>query len=420
MHFAAKPENDFAQFIRAYYDECRFRFAGIQAIAGKWMFRDLIPGMSDFDTRFIVRDGMTAADWSRMSMAVGETHQALCLRYPCWARNLEHLPGVNLSWAELTTERTYYPEYQQWSFYHGEEPGKISGVLAHFAARPWDAKDEYFHLKKIALYYGRYNRAIDPAVNLGVHENKYPLHSRIMHYFVPPVHSALCLLHRRNIVGKIDALEMAVAAFPGLRCWEIIAEILHANYETPRWYAEPAVSDFDDALEEALAVVAARAGEAATLLPAAACGEVAAWKAALQETPVDPALVIFDNAKFSRLMKGRLWFYTHAPAHFAADWLIANELRRIGGNFFVVPFRTFWKLRAGETVDDPSTILDDLAGLLAPAEIAATREFHRLTRDYRGDGDDRAIALAIVDLFDDFFAALHAISQEVSRLPATA
>ena len=61
---------------------------------GKWMFRDLLPGMSDFDARFIVSDDMTCDDWCRMSTAVGEAHHALCAKYPIWARILEHLPGV--------------------------------------------------------------------------------------------------------------------------------------------------------------------------------------------------------------------------------------------------------------------------------------------------------------------------------------
>ncbi len=120
MKFAPRPENDFAQYIDTYFRECRSRFDGIQAIAGKWMFRDLIPGMSDFDTRFIVRDGMTIDDWCAMSTAVGGAHLHLCEKYPCWARNLEHLPGINLTWTELASERSYYPEYQQWTFYHSE------------------------------------------------------------------------------------------------------------------------------------------------------------------------------------------------------------------------------------------------------------------------------------------------------------
>src|SRR6266852_403520 len=190
MRFAPRPENDFAEYIRTYYRECRFRFDRIEGMAGKWMFRDLVPGMSDFDTRFIVRDDMTLDDWCRMSSTIGEAHLALCRKYPAWARNLEHLPGINLTWSELMAERSYYPEFLQWTYYHSDYPERISAALDHFARRPWDTKDEYFQLKKFCLYYGRYNRTIDPPVNLGTQANKYPLHSRLMHYFSPPVMSA--------------------------------------------------------------------------------------------------------------------------------------------------------------------------------------------------------------------------------------
>ena len=77
-----------------------------------------MPGMSDFDARLIVRDGMTAEDWCRMSTSIGEAHLALCQKPSCWARNLEHLPGINLVWSELTSEKTYYPEYEHSSFYY--------------------------------------------------------------------------------------------------------------------------------------------------------------------------------------------------------------------------------------------------------------------------------------------------------------
>lgn len=414
MVFAPKPENDFAPYIRTYYDECRYRFDGIEAIAGKWMFRDLIPGMSDFDTRFIVRDGMRAEDWCRMSTAIGEAHLMLCRRYPCWARNLEHLPGINLTWSELTSERTYYPEYQQWSFYDSTHAHKVRAALEWLAGRPWDAKDEYFHLKKFCLYYGRYNRTIDPAINLGVHGNKYPLHSRIMHYFTPPVHSAVCLLEKQNIAGKFEAHEIAERCFPELRCWDLIREILHAHYETPRWYQEPLVSELEDELEEALKVIAARLRKVITLIPEEAGTDIAAWKGALNNVPMDPALVLFEHAKFCRLMKGRLRFYAHAPAYFDTTWLIQNELRRIGRMFFRVPFRMYWTLKTGETVEDPTTILDSLRGDgLTDVEIAATREFARLTPGHWEDGKERDIALAIVEVFDDFFKALAKISEAV-------
>jgi hypothetical protein len=416
MRFAPKPENDFAHYIRTYYDECRSRFDKIQAIAGKWMFRDLIPGMSDFDTRFLCADDMTAEGWCRMSMAVGEAHLSLCRRSPAWVRNLEHLPGVNLTWAELMGERSYYPEYRQWSFYHSENPRRLTLALQRLADRPWDDKDEYFHLRKFCLYYGRYNRTIDPAINMGSHANKYPLHSRLMHYFSPPVQSAMSILERRPFVGKFEAFEAAAERFPEFGCWETVWEILHANYETPKWYEEPYRTQLEDDLEEALKRLAHALRQAITLVPEEAGVDIPAWKAALARVPVDPALVIFDNAKFSRLMKGRLHFYAHAPAYFDTRWLIRNELNRIGTNFFVAPFRAYWRLVSGESVNDPAEILGSLEGHpLTAGEVAATREFHRLTARKWDEGTETEAALAIAAVFDGFYQALAKIAEAVQK-----
>ena len=414
MRFAPKPENDFAHYIRTYYDECRARCDKIEAIAGKWMFRDLIPGMSDFDTRFIVSDEMTADDWCQMSTAVGESHLSLCRRYPAWIRNLEHLPGVNLTWSELTGEATYYPEYRQWSFYHTEDARGLSRSLQGLAERPWDEKDEYFHLKKFCLFYGRYNRTIDPAINMGAHANKYPLHSRLMHYFSPPLQSAMSILDRRPYVGKFGALEAAAERFPEMGCWDAIWEILHATYETPKWYAEPHLTQLEDELENALEALAEALRPEITLVPDDAGTDVSAWRDALATVPVEPALVIFDNAKFSRLMKGRLHFYANAPSYFSTTWLIRNELGRIGNNFFVVPFRAYWKLVTGETVEDPVRILDSLVGNpLTSQEAEATREFHRLASSEWEEGKESGAAIAIVRVFDGFYKGLAKIAHAV-------
>lgn len=417
--FAPKPENDFAEFIRTYYDECRCRFDRIEAIAGKWMFRDLVPGMSDFDTRFVVADGMKPEDWCRMSMAVADAHMTLCRKVPSWARNLEHLPGINLTWQELTSEQSYYPEYQQWTYYLSTQPQRLSAALAHLAKRPWDIKDEYFHLKKFCAYYGRYDRTIDVPVNLGVHEGKYPLHSRLMHYFTPPVQSGACLLEKRPLSGKNEALEIAARAFPKLRCWPMIWEIQNAGYAIPAWYEESRLVELEDALEEALRVMADAIRPRLTLLPVGVGTDIPAWKKALAATAMDPALIITDNARFSRLMKGRLYFYAHAPACFDSLYLIRNELGRIGRLFFKVPFQVFWKLRTGETVEDPGVILDRLRGdPLTEEETECTREFWRLAGGTWEKGKERETALAIVAVYDGFFSALNRISGSAFALSA--
>src|ERR1051325_4122897 len=71
MKFTPAPPNDFAEFIQTYFARCRERVPGIEANAGKWTFEDLIPGLSDFDTRFLVNDALSPRDWCQMSMEVG-------------------------------------------------------------------------------------------------------------------------------------------------------------------------------------------------------------------------------------------------------------------------------------------------------------------------------------------------------------
>jgi len=308
-------------------------------------------------------------------------------------------------------ERCYYPEYKQWSFHHSENPRKLSKARQILNMRPWDIKDEYFHLKKFCLYYGRYNRTIDPAINLGVHENKYPLHSRIMHYFAPPVHSAMILLKQQNIAGKFEALEIASNTFPELKCWDIMWEILHANYETPKWYKEPYVSELEDALEDALKFLAVHLFEASSIIPKTAGLDISKWKQAINKIPVDPTMIIFDNAKFSRLMKGRLKFYANAPAHFDFIWLIKNELGRMGNNFFKIPFSTFWKIKTGEDIEKPERILAELKGVLTDGEIEASKTFIKELSGNWKNGKERETARVIAGIFDEFFSGLNKVSE---------
>lgn len=416
MKFVPAPQNDFAEFIQVYYDACRERISGIEAIAGKWTFRDLMPAMSDFDTRFVCVDSMTPDDWCAMSMAVAEVHLDLCNRNVHWVRNLEHLPGINLTWAELDDDDSYYPEFRQWSFYHTSQPERLAQVQAAWDARPWDDTDEQFHLNKFRTYFGRYDRTIDPPINMGDHQNKYGLHSRVMHYFNPPVMSAMCVLHRRPIAGKLDAFEMAREMFPDLTCWTRIRRYLDANYEIPEAYGEPALVAFEDELETALVAIGLRLASESPLLSADLGADMNGWARALQAAGVSPLYAMLSNSRFSRLMKGRLYFYVHAPAHFNSDYLIGHEIRRIGDSFFRVPFAAYWEWKTGQTVEDPETILDEMIdNPLTRSEVTAVREFVRITSVPDVAGHEKKLALDIVEIFDDFYRALSRLIDETRR-----
>ncbi|MDD5677198.1 MAG: hypothetical protein PHW60_04300 [Kiritimatiellae bacterium] len=414
------PANDFADFICTYYATCHARMPAIEAIAGKWTFEDLIPGMSDFDTRFICADTMTVNDWCRMSMIVGQVHLDLCRQYPKWARILEHLPGVNLVWRELTDEISYYPEYPQWTFYETTREQRLKEAHGILERRPWDHKDEYFHLKKFLLYYGPYDRSIDRPLNLGAFEAKYPLHSRLMHYFAPPLQSAVSICLKRPVRGKLEALRLAEELFPEITVFRETRELVARHYEAAELYMEPAISALEQRLFAGLQHVAAALGEHVSILPRDVMrGLPETWRPALKKIPVDPSLLIFDNAKFARLMRGRLFFYVNAPTRFDHVFLIQNELSRIGSSFFRVPFALFWKMIHGETVADPAAIVPRLVpDVLTKEQAACTLEFDRLTRlPYAGQQD--RIAHDIIAIYDGFYHALFAISEITRKMEGT-
>lgn len=416
MHFEPKPKNDFEEFFELYYAECRTRIPQIAAVAAKWTFEDLIPGMSDFDTRFIVEEGMTPQGWCDMSAAVGEVHLDLCRRYPHWGRNLEHLPGINLMWSEIMDAESYYPEYPQWTFYRTTQPEKLATLETYLAERPWDEKDEYFHLSKFCLYYGRYDRQIDPAINLGPFENKYPLHSRFMHYFCPPLQSALCILNRRPVRGKMDALRLAREMFPEVDVYREMEDVVGCHYEVSELYEEPHLTHLEDRLEEALKALRDRIAPHLTLVADAENKDVLEWKAALKAVRISPLLRAFSAARFSRLMKGRLRFYAAAPPHFDSIWCIENELLRLRQNFFATPFSIYWEIATGKKVDDPATILPRLCpDILNNEELRCTQAFIDLAPGHWNDGEQKQTASAIADVFDGFFSAQTKIVDEIRR-----
>jgi hypothetical protein len=349
---------------------------------------------------------MSPTDWNRLSALVGEAHLELCRQRPDWARNLEHPPGMAWTWAEWASDRHYYPELWQWTLYATEASERARACQEILSRRGWTTQDERYHLSKFCAFYGRYDRAIDPPVNLGNQARRYPLHSRILHYFNAPVHAAVCLLERRNLPSKREAFDRAAQLFPELNCWPILEAILQADYETPEWYTEPRLTELEDWMETALIVMAERIRSAITLLPPQTGTAVAEWKTALANLPPDATPTIRIPIKYARMLKGRLWFYLHAPAHFDTDFLIPHELRRIGDYFCRQSFCAFWRIRTGEALE-VEAVLERLRGeLFTTSEVAVARAFLRLAPGVWEPGTERQTVAEIVALWDDYYPAL--------------
>ena len=125
-----------------------------------------------------------------------------------------------------------------------------------------------------------------------------------------------------------------------------------AHYETPELYSEPELSALEDRLFDALKVMAKELARHLTLIENAENTSPANWKEQLGRQKVSPFINIFDNTKWARQMKGRLYFYAHAPSHFDSQRVIEIELNRIGHMFFVVPYQAYWELKSGKKDKD--------------------------------------------------------------------
>ncbi len=196
-----------------------------------------------------------------------------------------------------------------------------------------------FHLKKFLTYYGPYIKEIDPAINLGVYENKYPLHSRMMHYFTPPVQSTLSIIFGRTITGKMETIRLAREFFPSISVFDEILDTIDKHYEIPSLCSESGLTGLEDRLYHTLQSVKDAMAQHITIIPEQHKNDIRLWKKDIADIPVAPQSVIFDSSRFCRLMKGRLIFYANVPDHFDNIWLIQNELKRIGSMFYKTPFK---------------------------------------------------------------------------------
>jgi len=412
--FSPAPENDFRDFYSTYFQRCRELWPRIDAIAAKWTFEDLIPGMSDFDTRLICRDGMGARDWIDMSLAVGEVHRTMTNEFPRWARILEHLPGLNLTWEELVDPVTYYPEFNQWTFYDGPAD-RVESARKELRAMEWTARDEYFHIKKFSVYYGPYIRGIDPPINLGLYESKYALHSRIWHYFVTPLQSALSILERRSIAGKMATLRNARELLKGVALIDRVMEILDCHYEVPELCEDPALARFERQLEDYLAATYRAVAPGLTVLDGCPEDTPDRLRARLAALNFDPVQQFFEMLKFSRLMKGRLLFYADVIPHFDSIPCIRIDLGRMRASFYEKPLRVYGMLRYGQELSADEVAVRLRGDLWSEREYEGVIALAGMAHLPEDTGDYRARARKVAENFDPFLVAMERLSAHVRR-----
>jgi hypothetical protein len=415
MKFTPAPANDFEAFYRTYYDRCRQRIDHIRIVAAKWTFEDLIPGLSDFDTRFIVADGMTADDWHAMSLAVGEVHSELARERKPWARNLEHLPGMNLTVSEMDDPLMYYPEFAQWTLYDGDSQA-IESVARALEQHQWSPRDELYHLKKIATYFGSYIRGIDPPINLGPWESKYPLHSRYMHYFTPPVQSMVSLKLKRSVRGKFEALRLARELFPNPATIDRVFDAVDRHYEIEADYHDPRLAECERELEWYLNSAWASLEDCVTMIEVQPDETRHTLSEKVSAIPIDPVETFASGVRFARLMEGRLRFYAQDILWFDSIWLIHNELNRIVGNFHDKPLQAYGKARFGEDLS-PNEVLDRVDGsLLEHDDVVGMRRFATLASQPIEEGNEKPRVLRVADAYRPVLTVVQKLGEDLVQL----
>lgn len=414
IHFTPAPANDFQLYISTYFARCKAACPKLRAIAGKWRFEDLIPGMSDFDTRLIAADDTTPREWGEMSISVGRVHTALARETPLWARNLEHLPGMNLTVAEVTDPDLYYAEFPQWTYYEGDASA-LARIGAYLAGRNWSSRDEMFHLRRFATFFGPYQRGIDPAINLGPWESKYPLHSRYMHYFAPPVQAAVSLARRRPCHGKLEALRAARDLFPRPRVIDRLFDTLDRHYEVAADYVDPRLAELEGELDGYLRAVWACLAQQVTLMEARADDSPQRLRERLAAVPIDPIDSFNEGLKFARFMKGRLIFYAQDIPWFDSGWLVRNEIQRIVANFYEKPLRAYGVAR-GWGVLPGDAVLERVRGdVLSDAACDGILRFKAEASPAIEPGTEKRRARALADVYDAVPSAHDRLGADLRR-----
>jgi len=398
VKLASAPPNEFSEFIATYFESCRTVCPRLRVIAGKWDFADLIPGLSDFDTRFLAANDTTPEDWAAISLAVGDIHANITRAWPRWARILEHLPGVNLTFAELYDPVLYQPEIQTWTIYDGDKP-EAAHAREYIANCGWTPADEYFHLRKFATYFGPYRRGIDPPINLGPFEEKYALHSRYMHYFAPPVQAAVSLALRQTVRGKLEALKRAREVFPNPHVIDTVLDAIATHYETAESCDDSKLADIERALGSYLAVVRQELVPSVTLVELSPSSSPVEFRQVVSSVPINPITKFLNTARYARLMRGRLMFYAQQIPWFDTGWLIRNELQRMVDWFCRQPLIAYRE-----------------AGLEAELSAAERKAFRRLAQvvdQEIPEGAEKARAQAAADVFEPVQLALEDLADQL-------
>lgn len=409
--------NEFHRFAQKYFSGCKARFDALDALVAKWYFEDLIPGLSDFDSRIIVTDDVGPEEMIRLDRLIGEVHLELCREFPKWARILEHPPGICVTWSELYDPMLYQPETRTWSFYLGSRR-KFREFEEYLSRIPWKPIDEYYHLNRFAYYFSPYQRGIDPAINLGIFEPEYAWHSRAMHYFVPAIQSGLSVIKGRAVRGKLESLRIWKDILPKETIFEEIMGMTSIQYALPNIDDENALAQFEKRLFEVLCKIKQLVFESVRFFPINPTDGIESLRSELKKFHPDPLVFIFNGVRFCRIRKGRYLFYLNAPEYFSTDWLIENEFIKWNRKVLIKAILgAYGELKCGKSDAGLDEIIEAICPeLIGKREAEIMRKIYKISFVGYQKGMERKLLKEIIPLWADYYLILEKILQDAKMV----
>ena len=381
------------------------------ALVAKWEKSDLVPGLSDLDFRAVCDDQTNAEDWVEIDSHLGQIHLDMVRTHPEWNRINEHTPGAGLTVGELMDERFYNPEYAVWDLWWGEASW-FNELRELVSSRPFGPIEEHYHLSRFLGYYSPYIYGIDPPINLGPFEPKYPLHSRCWHYFAPPMLSAASLLARRNLPGKRNALKwLRDHGYVVEQAEAVLYQVDH-HYDTPELADETRLRAFEKLLfsgfEELLELLHASVRD----LDLMSLTSPDPMKKQLASIGTAPLADLMEIVRFARIRAGRYYFYVNAPAHFDTRQLFIWELnwiRKLSQGVFSCVGSIL-----GDDDLEPEECLAQLRIRVASETNQAVQHVMALSRRSADDSSLGQLFESAIELFPHYYRILEEILSRVS------
>ncbi|MCC6445545.1 MAG: hypothetical protein IT210_19080 [Armatimonadetes bacterium] len=196
----------------------------------KHQVSDLTPGLSDWDTRLILRNGVTAERWREVYPASVEAYLEMLRVRPQWARLLEHPPGYVFTPSETRVFLQHNQEALCWEMLWGAEPAERIRPLPEEARRA-------HRLSLLSTFLGYYrpdDPSTDPPINLDpAYLPRYPLYSSAAHYFMPMLRAVMGLLNGDAGYAKKQGIAVAMERLGDHPVLTAIQDAIAQGYDAP-------------------------------------------------------------------------------------------------------------------------------------------------------------------------------------------